>query len=67
MTTPCQYKLLSPAPLGNAGQDLLEGMDQGEGLRRIQALLAHWLRMENCKRRSKNPSVKRPVSAVAPE
>ena len=42
----CKYKLLSPDSAGE-NKDLIEGKDSEEGLRRIQALLAEWLRMEN--------------------
>lgn len=40
------YKLLSPVSAGES-DDLLKGKTPDEGLRRIQALLADWLRMEN--------------------
>ncbi|BBK36902.1 hypothetical protein STAQ_19800 [Allostella sp. ATCC 35155] len=43
---PCRYKLLSPISAGES-EDLLAGKSQADGLRRMQALLAHWLRMEN--------------------
>lgn len=46
MNSTCQYKLLSPATSGES-QDLLEGKNQEAGLRRLHALLAEWLRMEN--------------------
>ena len=44
--SPCIYQLIAPASAGDS-QDLLDGKTQEEGLRRIQALLADWLRMEN--------------------
>lgn len=40
------YKLLSPDS-GSGSRDLLAKKTQEEGMRRIQALLADWLRMEN--------------------
>jgi len=40
------YKLLSPVS-ADESDDLLRGKTKEEGLRRIQALLADWLRMEN--------------------
>lgn len=40
------YKLLSPISAGES-DDLLRGKSKEEGIRRIQALLADWLRMEN--------------------
>ncbi|BBK42799.1 hypothetical protein STVA_28190 [Allostella vacuolata] len=43
---PCRYKLLSPISAGE-GEDLLAGKSRADGLRRMQALLADWLRMEN--------------------
>ena len=46
MTDLCHYKLLSPDSMSGS-QDLLEGKNQEDGLRRVQALLADWLRMEN--------------------
>ncbi len=46
MTDICKYKLLSPDSAGG-GRDLLDGKSREDGLRRIQALLADWLRMEN--------------------
>ena len=42
----CKYRLISPVSAGES-EDLLEGKPQGDGLRRVQALLADWLRMEN--------------------
>lgn len=42
----CRYQLLAPVSAGEGG-DLLVGKSPEEGLRRIQALLANWLRMEN--------------------
>lgn len=42
----CRYKLLSPDSAGESA-DLLAGKNSEDGLRRIQALLADWLRMEN--------------------
>ena len=42
----CKYKLLSPDSAGGSA-DLVAGKNAEEGLRRIQALLADWLRMEN--------------------
>ena len=44
--THCPYQLVSPGSAGET-EDLLAGKSQEEGLRRIQALLADWLRMEN--------------------
>lgn len=41
-----KYKLISPKTAGES-QDLLSGKSSDESLRRIQALLADWLRMEN--------------------
>lgn len=46
MTDNCKYRLISPVPAGEGG-DLLEGKSSQEGVRRVQALLADWLRMEN--------------------
>ena len=46
MTEICKYKLLSPSSAGE-NADLVSGKTAEEGLRRIQALLADWLRMEN--------------------
>lgn len=46
MTDICKYKLLSPDSAG-VSTDLVAGKTAEEGLRRIQALLADWLRMEN--------------------
>lgn len=46
MTEPCKYKLIAPVSAGET-EDLLDGKSQADGLRRIQALLADWLRMEN--------------------
>ena len=42
----CKYKLLSPDS-AESGKDLVAGKNAEDGLRRIQALLAEWLRMEN--------------------
>ena len=42
----CKYKLLSPDSAAKT-KDLLDGKNQEDGLRRIQALLSEWLRMEN--------------------
>ena len=41
-----KYKLLSPDSAGD-NADLVAGKNSEDGLRRIQALLAEWLRMEN--------------------
>ncbi|WP_169546458.1 SIR2 family protein [Sneathiella aquimaris] len=46
MTGICKYKLLSPDS-ASASEDLIAGKNSEDGLRRIQALLAEWLRMEN--------------------
>ena len=46
MTSLCKYKLLSPDSAGES-KDLIAGKNPEDGLRRIQALLAEWLRMEN--------------------
>lgn len=46
MTETCRRKLLSPDYAGESN-DLLAGKNSGDGLRRIQALLSDWLRMEN--------------------
>ena len=46
MSDKCKYQLLSPRADGE-DQDLVSGKDPKEGMRRIQALLAEWLRMEN--------------------
>ena len=46
MTDSCKYQLIAPVSAGES-DDLLEGKSQDEGLRRVQALLADWLRMEN--------------------
>jgi len=46
MADSCKYQLISPVSAGE-NDDLLEGKSQDEGLRRVQALLADWLRMEN--------------------
>ena len=46
MTDGCKYKLLSPDS-ARESSDLLAGKSEEEGLHRIQALLADWLRMEN--------------------
>ena len=44
----CKYKLLQPTANGkNDESDLIEGKDEEQGIQRIQALLADWLRMEN--------------------
>lgn len=42
----CRYQLISPVSAGES-HDLLEGKSRDDGIRRIQALLADWLRMEN--------------------
>jgi hypothetical protein len=44
--TKCKYRLLSPVAAGES-DDLLADKSPADGLRRIQALLADWLRMEN--------------------
>lgn len=46
MTDLSPYKLLSPVSAGES-DDLLRNKTPEEGIRRIQALLADWLRMEN--------------------
>lgn len=46
MTGLTPYKLLSPVSAGES-DDLLKDKTTEEGIRRIQALLADWLRMEN--------------------
>ena len=46
MTDICKYELLSPESVDDSN-DLIAGKNSEEGLRRIQALLAEWLRMEN--------------------
>lgn len=46
MTETCKYKLLSPYSSGEI-TDLVSEKSPEDGLRRIQALLADWLRMEN--------------------
>jgi SIR2-like domain len=46
VTDTCKYRLLSPVSAGEH-EDLIDGKSQEDGLRRIQALLADWLRMEN--------------------
>lgn len=46
MTELCKYKLLSPVSAGES-EDLLANKSPSDGLRRMQALLADWLRMEN--------------------
>ncbi|WP_299792328.1 SIR2 family protein [uncultured Marivita sp.] len=46
MTVLSPYKLLSPVSAGES-DDLLKDKSPDEGIRRIQALLADWLRMEN--------------------
>ena len=46
MTESSKYKLLSPDS-ASINRDLIDGKTDEEGLHRIQALLADWLRMEN--------------------
>lgn len=46
MTETSPYQLISPVSAGES-EDLLAGKTKDDGLRRIQALLADWLRMEN--------------------
>jgi hypothetical protein len=46
MTEQSKYQLLSPVSAGES-EDLLAGKPSEDALRRIQALLADWLRMEN--------------------
>lgn len=46
MTEPCPYRLISPVSAGE-NPDLLADKSSEDGIRRIQALLADWLRMEN--------------------
>lgn len=46
MTDVCKYQLLSPVSAGERA-DLLADKSPEDGLRRTQALLADWLRMEN--------------------
>lgn len=46
MSNLCKYKLLSPRA-NEEHQDLLVGKNSDDGMHRIQALLAEWLRMEN--------------------
>lgn len=46
MSETTKYQLLSPVSAGES-EDLLAGKSPEEGMRRIQALLADWLRMEN--------------------
>ena len=46
MTELCRYRLLSPVSAGES-EDLLAGKSPADGLRRMQALLADWFRMEN--------------------
>lgn len=46
MTDQYPYELISPGSAGE-GEDLLANKSSSEGLRRVQALLADWLRMEN--------------------
>ncbi|KZB73486.1 MULTISPECIES: SIR2 family protein [Thalassospira] len=46
MTGVCKYQLLSPVSAGESS-DLLANKSPEDGLRRTQALLADWLRMEN--------------------
>jgi len=46
LTDICKYKLLSPKSAGES-EDLVAEKSVEEGQRRIQALLADWLRMEN--------------------
>ena len=41
-----KYQLLSPISAGER-EDLIDGKSPDDGVRRIQALLADWLRMEN--------------------
>lgn len=46
MTERCPYRLISPVSAGES-DDLLAGKNKEDGIRRIQSLLAEWLRMEN--------------------
>ena len=46
MSDLCKYQLISPVAAGE-GEDLLVGKTSEDGLRRIQSLLAEWIRMEN--------------------
>ena len=46
MTEQCKYQLISPVSAG-ASEDLLSDKSHDERMRRIQAVLADWLRMEN--------------------
>jgi hypothetical protein len=46
MTELCPYQLISPVSAGE-NADLLADENKKDGIRRIQALLADWLRMEN--------------------
>ena len=46
MTEPTKYQLLSPVSAGES-DDLLSGKSSDDAHRRVQALLADWLRMEN--------------------
>lgn len=46
MNDECKYKLSAPLSAGE-GDDLLKGKSVEDGQRRLQALLADWLRMEN--------------------
>lgn len=46
MTDFGKYKLIAPNTAGQ-NANLLDGMKQSESIRRIQSLLADWLRMEN--------------------
>ena len=46
MTDTCKYQLISPVSAGES-EDLLQSKSDDEGLRRVQALLSDWLRMEN--------------------
>jgi hypothetical protein len=46
LTNICKFKLLSPSSAGES-EDLVDGKTPEDGQRRIQALLADWLRMEN--------------------
>lgn len=46
MTKLCKYRLLAPVSAGES-DDLLANKSPEDGLRRMQALLADWLRMEN--------------------
>ena len=46
MSDQCRYQLLSPGSAGKS-EDLLADKLEDKGIRRVQALLADWLRMEN--------------------